>query len=82
MKPIRNFNSAEEAMDFCKGLPINALLETCVDLIMERQSFKKISITEEQFRQVFRITGIREDGTVENRGRYKRNKEDGEGLFK
>lgn len=69
MKPSRNFNSAEDAMEFCKGLPINAILEMCVELIMERQQFKKINITEEQFKAMFKITGIREDGTVENRGR-------------
>jgi D-alanyl-D-alanine carboxypeptidase len=36
---------------------------------MERRLPKKISITEEQFRTMFKIVGVREDGTVENRGR-------------
>lgn len=70
MKNYRtSFNTKEEAMEYCGSLPINALLEMCVDLLMERRLPKKISITEEQFRTMFKIVGIREDGSVENRGR-------------
>ena len=64
-----SFNTKEEAKEYCSSLPINALLEMCVDLLMERRLPKKISITEEQFRTMFKIVGVREDGTVENRGR-------------
>ena len=71
----RIFKTKEEAIDYLNTLPINSLISLAADLLIERALPKKISITEEQFRTMFRITGIKEDGTVETRGRRKSNKE-------
>ena len=74
----RIFKTKEEAIDYLNTLPINSLISLAADLLVERAVPKKISITEEQFRTMFRITGMKEDGTIETRGRRKSNKEPGE----
>ena len=73
----RIFKTKEEAIDYLNTLPINSLISLAADLLIERALPKKISITEEQFRTMFRITGMKEDGTIETRGR-KKTKETGE----
>lgn len=73
----RIFKTKEEAIDYLNTLPINSLISLAADLLVERAVPKKISITEEQFRTMFRITGMKEDGTIETRGR-KKTKEPGE----
>lgn len=73
----RIFKTKEEAIDYLNTLPINSLISLAADLLVERAAPKKISITEEQFRTMFRITGMKEDGTIETRGR-KKTKEPGE----
>lgn len=73
----RIFKTKEEAIDYLNTLPINSLISLAADLLVERALPKKISITEEQFRTMFRITGMKEDGTIETRGR-KKTKEPGE----
>ncbi len=73
----RTFKTREEALAFLNTLPINSLISLAADLLVERAQPKKISITEEQFRTMFRITGMKEDGTAETRGRKKANKESG-----
>ena len=74
---LKTFKNKEEAIDYLNTLPINSLISLAADLLVERAQPKKISITEEQFRTMFRITGMKEDGTVETRGRRKSNKEPG-----
>lgn len=73
----RTFKTKEEAVAFLNTLPLNSLISLAADLLVERAQPKKISITEEQFRTMFRITGMKEDGTVETRGRKKANRETG-----
>ena len=73
----RIFKTKKEAIDYLNTLPINSLISLAADLLIERALPKKISITEEQFRTMFRITGMKEDGTIETRGR-KKTKEPGE----
>lgn len=67
----KTFRNRDEALEYVNTLPIGSIINLCVDLLMERNIPKRISITEEQFKTMFRITGIREDGTIENRGRRK-----------
>ena len=71
----RTFKTREEALAFLNTLPINSLIALAADLLVERSVPKKISITEEQFRTMFKITGQKEDGSVETRGRKKANRE-------
>ena len=74
---LKTFKNKEEAFQYLNTLPINSLISMAADLLVERALPKKISITEEQFRTMFRITGMKEDGTIETRGR-KKAKETGE----
>ena len=65
----KTFKNKEEALAFLHTLPISSLIDLAADLLVERSIPKRISITEEQFRTMFKITGQREDGTAETRGR-------------
>lgn len=74
---LKTFKNKEEALQYLNTLSIASLIDLAADLLVERALPKKISITEEQFRTMFRITGMKEDGTIETRGR-KKTKEPGE----
>ena len=74
---LKTFKNKEETLQYLNTLSIASLIDLAADLLVERALPKKISITEEQFRTMFRITGMKEDGTIETRGR-KKTKEPGE----
>ena len=72
----KRYNNREEAMEFLKSLPVNALIEYAADLMMATQmnSFcQKITLTEEQFKEHFRIRGVNDNGERETRGRKPKN---------
>ena len=76
----RAFKSKEEAVQYLNTLPISQMIDLAAELLMERQpAVKKILITEEQFKTLFRIVGQKDDGTTETRGRRKKTTE--ENLF-
>lgn len=47
--------------------PVTDICDTCAYLLMNQTS--KIAITRQQFNELFKIIGEREDGTTETRGR-------------
>lgn len=69
------FKNKEEAIEYLNTLPLGGIINLCADLLVERQTVKKITITQEQFNSMFKIVGIREDGTAENRGRTRKSEE-------
>ena len=73
---MKRFRTREEAERYVDTLPLLTLREALIELLMEpEEKFKPIAISEEDFRAHFRITGIREDGKTETRGRPRKNKE-------
>ena len=68
---LKTFKNKEEALQYLNTLPITSLIDLAAELLVERSVPKKITITEEQFRTMFKIAGMREDGTYETRGRRK-----------
>ncbi len=69
------FKNREEAIEYLNTLPLGSIINLCADLLIDRQTVKKITITQEQFNTMFKIVGIREDGSAENRGRNKKSEE-------
>lgn len=78
---LKTFKNKEEALQYLNTLSIASLIDLAADLLVERAVPKKISITEEQFRTMFRITGMKEDGTIETRGRKKTKEPEYGGIF-
>ena len=71
----KKFNSIQDAEDYLKNLPLNAIITLAAELLYNSQSNAKnakITITEEQFNQFFRIVGIKESGEKETRGRKRK----------
>lgn len=71
MAYYKKFNTREEALEFIDTLPINTIRYMLADCLLERIR-DKIVITQEQFNAFFKIRGLKEDGTEENRGRKPR----------
>ena len=65
----KKFQTRESALAFIDTIPLFTLRQLTADLLME--SREKITITEEQFKEHFKIRGQKEDGTEEKRGRPK-----------
>ena len=65
------FRDKEQIREWINTQSFNTIIEGYVDLLWERQEkgCDKIVLTEEQFRQFFKIRGITEDGERERRGR-------------
>ena len=72
MAYFKKFSSREEALEFVDTLPINTIRYMLADCLLEKVAREKIVITQEQFNAYFKIRGLKEDGTEENRGRKPR----------
>lgn len=70
----KKFNSVEEAVEYLQTLPFNVLINTAAEALIAAQQSqpKKITITEEQLREHFKIAGITETGEKETRGRKRK----------
>jgi len=68
------YKTREEAERYVDSLPLISLRETLIELLCEPEpaKLKPIAISEEEFRVHFRLTGVREDGKFETRGRPKK----------
>lgn len=68
MKRFRERIQAEEYVD---TLTLPQLRELIIEFLTqpEPEPLKKISVTQEQFKTYFKVTGITESGEVERRGR-------------
>lgn len=72
----KKFNTIQDAIEYLQTLPFNVLINTAAEAIMaaqNAQATRKITVTEEQFREHFRIAGITESGERETRGRKRKN---------
>lgn len=66
----KKFKTYDAAAAYVDSLPMSALRELTVSLLLEQEDApRKISITEDQLRNFFKITGITADGGEERRGR-------------
>lgn len=68
----KKFNNRESAGEFVDTLSLKELRELTIDLLIERENapkFKPITISQEEFNLHFRISGVRDDGKLETRGR-------------
>lgn len=67
----QRFKTREEAERYVDALPLLMLRDTLIELLCEPEppKLKQIAISEEEFRTHFRLTGVREDGRFETRGR-------------
>ena len=75
---LKKFNTIEDAVEYLQTLPFNVLINTAAEALLAAQNYQqplKITITEEQFKEHFRIRGVNELGEKETRGR-KRKSED------
>lgn len=70
------FSSIEEVREYVKMLSIQDVIDGYVNLLWEAEysKFEPIKITETQFRQMFKIVGLRSDGETERRGRKPKNR--------
>lgn len=76
LKSMVKFKTREEAEAFVDKQPLSNLRYLMVELLMEQQQpVKKVSITEEQLKCFFKITGVAQDGGAEKRGRPKKKNE-------
>lgn len=66
----KRFQNEEQARAYVQSLPLNQLVETCVQLLVDDLP-ERIIISQEQFEKFFRIRGFQADGSVENRGKKK-----------
>ena len=67
----KRFANREAALAFVDTLPINTLRYMLAEFLTAN-AVDKIVISEEQFKQFFKIRGYKDDGQVENRGRRKK----------
>ena len=72
----KKFNTVQDAIEYLQTLPFNALINIAAEAlfaVQQAQAPRKITITEEQFREHFKIAGITETGEKETRGRKRKN---------
>lgn len=72
----QRFKTREEAERYVDTLPLLALRDMLIEILCEPEPLrqKPIAISEEEFRAHFRLTGVREDGKFETRGRPRKEK--------
>ena len=73
---MKRFNTREEAERYVDTLPLLTLRDMLIECLAEPEPLrlKPIAISEEEFRAHFRLTGVREDGKLETRGRPRKEK--------
>lgn len=69
----KKFSSEEECLAFIDTLSIANIRAWLKDFLMEEQP-EKITVTEEQLAAFFKVRGIANDGSVERRGRPRKEK--------
>lgn len=67
----KRFATIEAAMSFIDTLPIKTVQLLLAEFLTEPAT-RKITISEDEFYEHFRIRGRKENGELENRGRPKR----------
>lgn len=74
MQLKNKFASLEQARAYVEMLSVTQLIEGYSQLLWETQADKSepIKITEKQFRTMFKIVGQTADGSVERRGRKRK----------
>lgn len=68
---MKRFKERAQAAEYIDTLSISQIRELLIDFLTQEEAtaLKKISITQEQFRAYFKLTGVTESGEVERRGR-------------
>ena len=69
---MKSFESKEEAMQYLQSLSIGEIMNIAAEMLVGYAPARKITITEEQFKNFFRISGYTATGEIETRGRKKR----------
>lgn len=72
---MKQFLTEKEAIDYCAKLPISEIVTLCGKLLFEKQLEKQqIVVSEKDMETIlslFRVRGVKKDGTKETRGRIK-----------
>lgn len=73
----KKFNSIQDAAEYLQTLPFSVMINVAAEALYNAsntQTFSKITLTEEQFKEHFRIRGVNELGEPETRGRKRKDK--------
>ena len=68
---MKKFKTCDEALEYVRTLSIDNVMKLAAELLTveEVKTAPRITVTEEQFKEFFKIRGINEAGEKETRGR-------------
>lgn len=71
---MKKFDNIEAAIAYVRTLPLESVINIAADSLVEieMKTVPRITITEEQFQNFFKIRGVNDAGERETRGRKKK----------